>query len=181
MSKVLIERESLENIARKIRQKTASTEKMTVADMPDKIGTLHGYVSNVQAISSDPKASIISVYNPDMQYISQVEQIIYPEPTGIRVWTKSTGGNDASLFIQMVAVSGGNLEPAGPARELMYAQAQSSVNCFNVISIIYGRTAYKWSVDALTELSDGTTQYNVNETVKTWSYSEQIDLLLTMT
>lgn len=62
MSKVLIERESIEAIARKIKLKTADTTKMRVSDMPGRIGTLHGYRSSARVLSSDPVAFPLSTF-----------------------------------------------------------------------------------------------------------------------
>ena len=62
MSKVLIERQSLDNIARKIKRKTSNTAKMKASDMPDRIGVLHGYISSARAFSSDPAATAASTF-----------------------------------------------------------------------------------------------------------------------
>ena len=62
MSKVLIERDSLEAIAAKIKIKTANTAKMKASDMPGRIGVLHGYTSSARAFSSDPADTPFSAF-----------------------------------------------------------------------------------------------------------------------
>lgn len=62
MSKVLIERESVEAIARKLRLKTSDASKMKVSEIPSAIGKLQGYRTTARALSTDPVSYLTTTF-----------------------------------------------------------------------------------------------------------------------
>ncbi len=181
MSKALFDYDTIEGIANTIRSKIPQIGKMRVSDMKAIIGTLHGYQSKAQVLSSDPVSYPASTFAlSDLAFISSATKPLFPNPTGVHIWTKSTGGNDASLYIQPIATESGKYVPAGITQELLYRNAKSQVSFFDTVSVVYGRTSLKWSVDALTALTDGTTEYAESDIIREWAYSEPIDLTLSI-
>lgn len=104
----------------------------------------------------------------------------YTTPTlptvGVRVWTKSTGSNDASLWVQQgyFDMEAQQFVTIDEAVSYEYHDAMSGINLYDLAVLRYG--ALNWSIDASVGLTDGTNTYSAGTTIHTWSYSANYDV-----
>lgn len=101
-----------------------------------------------------------------------------PAPTlheGLHIWTHSTGGYDASMYIQ----HGYYDEDTGT---FIYDQSAVSIpyqdvynketTYYDFVSLLYTN---QWKCTAKTGLTDGTHTYQIDDIIKTWAYNSTVD------
>lgn len=107
----------------------------------------------------------------------------YVDPTdpygGVHIWTKSTGGNDAAMYVQKVSYdpATGSYTPYGETVSVIYTsvQSQSTFDCFGLATLGYPNG---WKIVASANITDGTNTYSSGATVATWQYNKQKDIYL---
>lgn len=103
-------------------------------------------------------------------------EYIPPPHLGAHIWTKSTGGNDAAMWVQpgYFDTDAGSFVTIGDAVAVVYntVQGSNTYNCNGVATLAYPSG---WVVKATAAVTDGTNTYASGDTVKTWTYSESVD------
>lgn len=93
---------------------------------------------------------------------------------GVRIWTHSTGGNDASMWMQhgYYNPSTGVFTPDQNEIDVKYQDVyQRETTYYDMVSLYYGN----WQCKAKTEMTDGTNTYAVGSMIKSWQYYESVD------
>lgn len=101
-----------------------------------------------------------------------------PPNAGIHVWTKSTGGTDASMWTQAgyMDTSTGTFIPTAEAVAYLYRDVSIPVTLNNIATLEYANNI--WTVTALVLLTNGTTTYQPEEAAAWWSYQSTIDFTI---
>ena len=101
------------------------------------------------------------------------------ELTGVHIWTKSTGGFDAAMYVQngYWDTSTNQFVTTGEAVSVIYTsvQSQNTYDCNGVATLGYPSD---WRVYATDAVTDGTNTYAIGDLVKTWSYSAEVDFYI---
>lgn len=96
---------------------------------------------------------------------------------GVRIWTHSTGGNDASMWLQhgYYNPSTGVFTPDQNEIDVKYQDVyQRETTYYDMVSLYYGN----WQCKAKTEMTDGTNTYAVGSMIKSWQYYESVDFTI---
>ena len=104
----------------------------------------------------------------------------YTEPEaptkGVHIWTKSTGGNDAAMYVQdgYWDVDNEIFVTTGDVVSVIYTIVQSSntYNCNGVATLGYPSN---WIVRATDNVTDGTNNFVSGDVVNTWRYNVSVD------
>ncbi len=96
-----------------------------------------------------------------------------PVPAATRVWTHSTGGNDASLYMQAGTYENGVFVPSGEAIDVLYRNASNWVE-HGIVQVRYGAS---WSVRGVVSVQLDGTPYPAEQTITSWSYGTSVDYL----
>lgn len=98
-----------------------------------------------------------------------------PPTKGVHIWTKSTGGYDAAMYVQngYWDVDNNEFVATGEIESVIYTSVQSSTyDCYGIATLGYGNS---WAVDATDNVTDGTKQCSSGDRVRTWQYSTSVD------
>lgn len=103
----------------------------------------------------------------------------YTEPSlptkGVHIWTKSTGGYDAAMYVQngYWDVDNNQFVATGEIESVIYTSVQTTTyDCNGIATLQY---AGSWVNKATTNVTDGTNQYASGQTIKTWTYGATVD------
>lgn len=103
----------------------------------------------------------------------------YTEPAlpnaAIRVWTKSTGGADASVWTQDGYMDGESFVPTAEPVAHLYSDTRNPVT---LNGLAYLQYANSWSLTATLQLTNGTNTYQPGQVAATWGYQNTIDITL---
>lgn len=97
---------------------------------------------------------------------------------GVHIWTKSTGGYDAAMYVQAGYwdVDNNAFVATGEAESVVYTSVRSwssAKDCNGVVLLAYPSN---WQIKASTTVTDGTSVYQANEIVASWAYSQSLDI-----
>ena len=109
-------------------------------------------------------------YNPIIVNVPQSQPI-----PAYRVYTHSTGGSDASLYIAIGNIQNGMFTPTGEPQSLIYTDASTPVNYGDTFTIQYSNS---WILRSLSALNSNYVDYNANVEVKRWSYNEEYSAVI---
>lgn len=105
---------------------------------------------------------------------------IVPNADAIRIWTKSTGGNNAALYLQWGEWNNGTFtpDPNESTVTISYTDVASSKQTYyNFLSIQY--TSPKWICKAERDnLTDGVEVFNTNDIISQWQYDTLKDFII---
>lgn len=111
-------------------------------------------------------------------------QYTIPLPTtaGVHIWTKSTGGNDAAMYVQngYWDYDSNSFVTTDEAESVIYTSVNSwekAKNCYNVALLAYP-SGGRWNIKASIIVTDGTNTYQPDDTVATWIWSSQKDIYI---
>lgn len=128
------------------------------------------YVYGIDAIYRKVNGSWVSYVDP-----------VDPN-AAVHIWTKSTGGNDAAMYVQQASYNPatGSYTPVGDAISVTYAQARDSAyDCFGFAMLRYGYGGgLSWSVVASGNVTDGEQSYASDDVISTWQYIVSKDIYL---
>lgn len=98
----------------------------------------------------------------------------------VHVWTHSTGGNDASVYIQegYWDVSNNIFVPIGETEDILYTSVRSwntAKDCYGLALLAYPSG---WQIKASVILTDGISIYQADTIVASWGYNVQKDIYL---
>ena len=98
-----------------------------------------------------------------------------PAHAALHIWTKSTGGSDAAMYIQYgyYDINTSTFVATGEIESLLYTNASQPVPYHGVASIQY--PGNNWYARALTGVTDGTNNYTAGDTIKYWGYFANVD------
>lgn len=96
-----------------------------------------------------------------------------PTPNALHIYTKSTGGSDAAMYVQGGTWDGSTFSPIGTVNSLIYTAAGSGVEYDGIVNLKYPGS--NWYANALTPVNDGTNNYNSGDLIKTWPYSSSVN------
>ena len=97
------------------------------------------------------------------------------EKEAIHIWTHSTGGNDASIYVQEGILSGTTFSPTSEVYDVLYTTVQSSTGRdFNIVNIKYG----PWTITALDTVIYNLVEFLPGAVVTTWQYNTSINYIL---
>ena len=108
--------------------------------------------------------------NTDIYYAG--EDISYE---ALHIYTKSTGGSDAAMYITHGAWDGEEFTADSEPVSLAYGSASAGVSYNGLVSIKYPYSSLKWGATALKNITDGTNNYSSGDLIREWSYSAQQD------
>lgn len=93
----------------------------------------------------------------------------------VRIWTKSTGGTDAALYIQHGTYNGSIFEGDSEIESLAYRDASVDTDYYDMISIQYNS---QWICKSLIDgLVAGSSTYDTGDTIASWPYNASQDLI----
>ena len=94
----------------------------------------------------------------------------------IHIWTKSTGGYDAALYIQRGNYKNGTFVSYDEVYSILYTDVRSSpIEYYSAISIQYSNS---WIVKATTNVEYNNASYAAGDTVNTWGYGASVDFII---
>ena len=94
----------------------------------------------------------------------------------IRIWTKSTGGMDAALYIQRGNYTNGTFVSYDEVYSILYTDVRSSpIEYYSAISIQYSN---QWIVKATANVEYDSISYAAGDTVNTWTYNKSVDFVV---
>ena len=101
----------------------------------------------------------------------------------VHIWTKSTGGSDAAIYVQnmLYDAATGNYTPDGAAVEVGYGDCQFSsaiYNCNGLVYLGYGNPQYSWALTAANDSIESNTTYKKGAYVGNWRYDTSIDFYI---
>lgn len=108
--------------------------------------------------------------------------VAYTKPSlltaGIRVWTESTGGFDAAVWVQLGYWDTTNQQfvTMAEAVKYVYNTVTGGINLYDLAMLSYGGT--QWTLTASVTLTNGTSVYLPGHVVEVWAYSTSIDLMV---
>ena len=124
-------------------------------------------------VSTDYKYGIVGIYRK----VNNV-WVAYVDPThansGVRIYTKSTSGSYASLYIQPGYLENNEWVATGTRYELDYHDAGTEVLYENIVGIKYASP--NWVVTAKANVTDGTNMYSNGDIVGSWSFNTNRDI-----
>lgn len=98
---------------------------------------------------------------------------------GVHVWTQSTGGNDAAMYVQQASYdpSTGSYTPIGNAIIVVYTSVRGTAtyDLFGLATLGYPS---RWKIVASNNITDGNNTYSNGDTVATWGYNQTKDIYL---
>ncbi len=102
------------------------------------------------------------------------------ETHGVHIWTHSTGGTDASIYIQegYWDVPNNTFVPTGVIEDVLYTSVRTwatAKNCYGLALLAY---VSNWEIKASVILTDGISTYQADTIVATWGFSQQKDVYL---
>ena len=109
------------------------------------------------------------------------EDYTIPEPPtkGVHIWTKSTGGNDAAMYVQDGFWDTDNEQfvATGEVISVIYTSVQSTdtYDCYGIATLGYPSN---WNVYATDSITDGTDTFASGDLVKSWRYSASVDFYI---
>jgi len=103
-----------------------------------------------------------------------------PPTIGVHIWTKSTGGNDAAMYVQNGYWDGDNnmFVATGEVESVLYSTVgywNTAKNCNDIALLAYPNG---WQVKASTTITDGTNTYQTDAIVKQWDYQSTVDFYI---
>lgn len=101
-----------------------------------------------------------------------------PQSTPIpayRVYTHSTGGSDASLYIVIGNIQNGLFNPTGEPQSLLYTDASSPVNYGDTFTIQYSNA---WILRSISALNSNYIDYNANVEIERWAYNKEYSAVI---
>lgn len=102
-------------------------------------------------------------------------EVIPRQKEAIHIWTHSTGGGDASLYVQEGVLSGTSFVPTSEVYDILYTTVQSSSGRdFNIVNIKYG----PWTITALDTVVYNWVEFLPGAVVTTWQYNTSINYIL---
>ena len=119
---------------------------------------------------SDP-----GVYDPsdyDADGFNEVT-VLSPPLRATRVWTHSTGGNDASVYMQSGTYENEVFVPSGEATDVIYTGASDWVGQ----GIVQVKYANSWIVRGIFPVLFDGTSYPASQVITSWSYNTSVDYL----
>lgn len=135
---------------------------------------------NLQSKSVSSNGTVV----PDEGY-DGLSQVVVSVPQGgggtfvfdaVHVWTKSTGGNDAALYIQYGYASnsyGEAFEPTEDAVSFLYTSAGGSgSDFFGRVNIKYGNL--EWTTTALSSVYENGIEYDIGNRISHWTYHTDV-------
>ena len=106
-----------------------------------------------------------------------------PASTGtyeaVRVWTCSPSSYDASLYVQHGNIENGIFVSDSTAITVYHSDLYTEHTYYNMIALSYNAGDYHYSMKAATNnLTDAASQYNSNNSIRSWTYSEVFGLVI---
>ena len=103
-----------------------------------------------------------------------------PNNHAVHIWTHSTGGTNASIYIQegYWDVLNNTFVPIGEAEDVIYTSVRSwdtAKDCYGLALLAY---LSSWQIKASVTLTDGTSTYQTDTIVASWSFQTQKDIYL---
>lgn len=118
---------------------------------------------------SEPGTYLASDYGADG--FSQVT--VAREIQAVHVWTHSTGGNNASMYIQTGVITDDQFVPTSEVFDVLYRNV-SNWTTYGIIQIYYQGI---WRVRGVLPILFNNTTYQSFTEIVTWSYSSSVDYL----
>ena len=155
---------------------------------------LSGTTTPTSAMGNDEdlyvKYGVMSV--PPYDYTYKIDSIYrkvsgswvaYTEPLlptrGCHIWTKSTGGNDAAMYVQdgYWDVNDNQFVATAEVVSILYRTVQggNTHNCNGIATLGYPSN---WQVYATDTITDGTNTYTSGNQVKSWAYNASVDFYI---
>ena len=117
---------------------------------------------------SEPGTYIPSDYNAD----GFSEVIVTRAIRAAHVWTHSTGGTDASVYIQTGVIADGQFVPTSEVFDVRYSSV-SNWTTYSIIQIRYGN----WKVQGIVPIVFNDTTYQPGNLIVNWDYNISVDYL----
>jgi len=97
-----------------------------------------------------------------------------------RIYTKSTGGDDAAIYVVMgeYNISTSIFTPIESPVPVVYTSVQRSSSFYNIGAIATLDYHSGWQVYATAAITDGTDNYAAGERVKQWTYNVGVDFMI---
>ena len=97
---------------------------------------------------------------------------------GIHVWTKSTGGSDAAMWVQKGYWDDSTQQfvTTDEPVSYVYREAGNGINLYDLAILRYGNV--NWSLTASVTLTDGTNTYTADTVINTWQYSANYNVIV---
>lgn len=94
---------------------------------------------------------------------------------GIHVWTKSTGGTDASMYVQRgwQDETQGVFVPTKDAVSIFYEDARTEVDLYGIATLVY---ANQWVLKASVNLTNGSKTFSAGSNIRIWQYNNNVDI-----
>ena len=102
-----------------------------------------------------------------------------PYKTAVHIWTKSAGGNDASMWVQVGTwdVESGTFTATATEVGVLYSTVTGSnvYDCAGLVDLRYGRTNSNWDVYTKEVVVVDSVEYVVGVVAKVWTYNSLAD------
>lgn len=96
----------------------------------------------------------------------------------VHIWTKSTGGSDASLYVQVGHMEGALFEGDADLIAVLYSEALTPIDYAGVVSLRYNNVNYTWEITALTQVVCNQSIYNTSVLVASFRYNVSEDFII---
>lgn len=129
----------------------------------------------------DHMYGIVAQYRKVSGVWTQYTEPILPTK-GVHIWTKSTGGFDAAMYVQngYWDLNNYSFVASDEAESVKYTSVNSwanAKNCNDIALLAYpGGT--NWHIKASVTVTDGTNTYQPDDEVSVWGYSQEKDIYL---
>lgn len=117
---------------------------------------------------SEPGTYIPSDYDAD----GFSEVIVTRTIRAVHVWTHSTGGTDASVYIQTGVITDGQFVPISEVFDVRYSSV-SNWTTYGIIQIRYGN----WKVQGIVPIVFNDITYQPDNVIVNWDYNISVDYL----
>lgn len=100
------------------------------------------------------------------------EVIVTKTIRAVHVWTHSTGGSDASVYIQLGVITNGQFVPTSEVSDVLYTSV-SNWTVYGIIQIHYG----PWQVKGVVSTIFNDDTYSPGIEIVRWDYNTSVDYL----
>lgn len=107
------------------------------------------------------------------RYVNGADYVL---PAAVHIYTKSTGGSDAAMYVQNGTYEDGVFTAVGDPVSVLYTSVRyTRYDCNGIATLGYPNS---WNVIATDTVTDGTNIFSSGATVKSWAYNVNTDFYL---